>query len=272
MSKHSKKKTFQRLYLEVIHSDSKWVHDFSINGLILKVDQVHLLSDGLQGSLRAEGSQICTHVSMSLIGYLHTRYRDHTDVDILTSIIQAPYTFMKSNNEHCNAVTAVMRMHCGFTWKLQVKTTTWFSLLSNSIVWFGVTWLQENCVYGPVPSRHRQPVSCSWCESGESPICQWHQGCRCPLPYQNALERVQTHRLVPTKQKHSRHTSIYFKRTAWGRSCLHCNSVAAEETFQTVDKSYKSTRLHMKLIDKQGRIPFLLNAFKTAQCCENLTH
>lgn len=61
---------------------------------------------------------------MSLIGYLHTRYRDHTDVDILTSIIQTPYTFMKSNNEHCNAVTAVMRMHCGFTWKLQVKTTT----------------------------------------------------------------------------------------------------------------------------------------------------
>lgn len=63
-------------YLEVIHSDSKGVHDFSINGLILKVNQVHFLPDGLQGSLRAESSQICTNVPMGFIGYLQKTCRE----------------------------------------------------------------------------------------------------------------------------------------------------------------------------------------------------
>lgn len=60
------------LYLEVIHSDSKRVHDFSINGLIFQVDQVHLLPDRLQRSLGAESSQICTNVAVGLISYLRT--------------------------------------------------------------------------------------------------------------------------------------------------------------------------------------------------------
>lgn len=59
-------------YLEVIHSDSERVHDFSIDGLILKVDQVHLLPDGLQRSLGAEGSQICTDVAVGLVSDLQT--------------------------------------------------------------------------------------------------------------------------------------------------------------------------------------------------------
>jgi len=65
----SQKITLQ-VYLEVIHGNGKRVHDFSIDGLILKVDQVHLLPDGLESSLRAESSQICTHMPMSLIGNL----------------------------------------------------------------------------------------------------------------------------------------------------------------------------------------------------------
>lgn len=38
-------------YPEIIHSHCQGVHDFSINGLILQVNEIHLLADGLQGSL-----------------------------------------------------------------------------------------------------------------------------------------------------------------------------------------------------------------------------
>lgn len=65
-------------YLEVIHSDSKRVHDLSIDGLVLKVNQVHLLSDCLQRSLRAESSQVGTNVAVGLISYLQ-RAREHLE-------------------------------------------------------------------------------------------------------------------------------------------------------------------------------------------------
>lgn len=71
-SKHQASGRRRCPYLEVIHSDSERVHDFSIDGLILKVDQVHLLPDGLQRSLRAEGSQICTDVAVGLVSDLQT--------------------------------------------------------------------------------------------------------------------------------------------------------------------------------------------------------
>lgn len=61
------------VYLEVIHSNRKGVHDFCINSLILKVNQVHFLSDGLQRSLRAQSSQICTNMAVSFIGYLQNK-------------------------------------------------------------------------------------------------------------------------------------------------------------------------------------------------------
>lgn len=70
----AKQMRFYKFYLEVIHGDSKRVHDFSINSLILEVDKIHLFPDGLQGSLRAESSQICAHMSMGLIGYLQSKY------------------------------------------------------------------------------------------------------------------------------------------------------------------------------------------------------
>ncbi len=46
--------TYQRewCYPEVVHGDSEGVHDLSINGVILQVDQVHLLTD-----LRGGGEQ-----------------------------------------------------------------------------------------------------------------------------------------------------------------------------------------------------------------------
>lgn len=34
-------------YPEVIHSNCQGIHDLSINGLILKVNEVHFFSDGL---------------------------------------------------------------------------------------------------------------------------------------------------------------------------------------------------------------------------------
>lgn len=57
-------------HLEVIHRDGERVHDFSIDGLILEVNQVHLLPDGLQRSLGAESSQICTDMAVGLVSDL----------------------------------------------------------------------------------------------------------------------------------------------------------------------------------------------------------
>lgn len=55
---------------EVIHCHSQGVHNLCINSLILQIDEVHFLSDGLQGSLRAKGGKISTHVAMGLICHL----------------------------------------------------------------------------------------------------------------------------------------------------------------------------------------------------------
>lgn len=74
-------------YLEVIHGDGQRVHDFSINSLILKVDQVHFLPDGLQGGLRAQSSQICTNMSMGFIGYLKTTIIEQSNTLQNSSII-----------------------------------------------------------------------------------------------------------------------------------------------------------------------------------------
>ena len=41
-----------------------------VNALVLEVDEIHLLSDLLQGHLRAKGSEISSHVSVSLGGDL----------------------------------------------------------------------------------------------------------------------------------------------------------------------------------------------------------
>lgn len=66
-------------YSEVVHGDGKGVHDLCVDGLVLKVDEIHLLPDGLQGGFRAQSSQVSTHVAVSLIGNLEdTDRHGHT--------------------------------------------------------------------------------------------------------------------------------------------------------------------------------------------------
>ena len=45
-----------KTYPEVVHGDSKGVHHLSINGLILQVNQIHLLTD-LKLHCQIKGSQ-----------------------------------------------------------------------------------------------------------------------------------------------------------------------------------------------------------------------
>ena len=42
---------------EVVHGDSERVHDLSINGLIFKIYQVHLLTDLRVGGWREDGGE-----------------------------------------------------------------------------------------------------------------------------------------------------------------------------------------------------------------------
>jgi len=57
-------------YSKVFLRDSQWVEDLCIDGFIFKINQVHLLSDLLEGSLGAEGCEIWTHVSVGLRRHL----------------------------------------------------------------------------------------------------------------------------------------------------------------------------------------------------------
>ncbi|KAI6751078.1 hypothetical protein HG530_013992 [Fusarium avenaceum] len=64
---------------EVLHGYTKGVEDLSINGVLVKVNEIHLLTNLLHGSLRAEGSNIGTDVTVGLGGNL-------LQVDIITKL------------------------------------------------------------------------------------------------------------------------------------------------------------------------------------------
>lgn len=49
--------------LEMIVGDSHGIQNLGINVVLLKVNQVHLLTDALQRSLGTQGSQICTNIA-----------------------------------------------------------------------------------------------------------------------------------------------------------------------------------------------------------------
>merc|ERR1719352_223940 len=55
---------------EVGHGDGKAVQHLGVNGLVLQVDQVHLLPDLLQSCLAAQSRQVGADVSVSLSGHL----------------------------------------------------------------------------------------------------------------------------------------------------------------------------------------------------------
>ncbi|KAI6757217.1 hypothetical protein HG531_003042 [Fusarium graminearum] len=51
---------------EVLHCDTKGVEDLGIDCVLIEIDQIHLLTNLLHGSLRAEGGNIGTNVTMCL--------------------------------------------------------------------------------------------------------------------------------------------------------------------------------------------------------------
>ena len=55
---------------EVLHGDGEAVEDLGVDVLVLEVDEVHLLSDLLKGGLRAQGCQVCAHMTMGLCSNL----------------------------------------------------------------------------------------------------------------------------------------------------------------------------------------------------------
>ena len=52
---------------EVVIGDSHSIQDLCINGLILQVDDIHLLTDALQSRLCAQGCQVSAHVPMRVL-------------------------------------------------------------------------------------------------------------------------------------------------------------------------------------------------------------
>ena len=62
-----------KTYAEVLHGDCKRVEDFSVDRIIFQIDELHLLTNLLEGSLGAEGSQISSDVSVTLVGNLNRR-------------------------------------------------------------------------------------------------------------------------------------------------------------------------------------------------------
>lgn len=51
---------------EVLHGDTKRLEDFNVNGVLIKINEIHLLTNLLHGSLGAESSHIGTNVTVGL--------------------------------------------------------------------------------------------------------------------------------------------------------------------------------------------------------------
>ena len=60
----------EQLLPEILIGNSQWVKDLSVNGIVLQIERVHLLSDLLQRGLRAQRCQIGANITMRLIGDL----------------------------------------------------------------------------------------------------------------------------------------------------------------------------------------------------------
>mmetsp|Transcript_50058 Transcript_50058/g.113848 ORF Transcript_50058/g.113848 Transcript_50058/m.113848 type:complete len:216 (+) Transcript_50058:1103-1750(+) len=56
--------------LEVILTDGHGIQDLGINGLLVKIDEVHLLTDALKGGLSAELCQIRPYETMGVRSYI----------------------------------------------------------------------------------------------------------------------------------------------------------------------------------------------------------
>merc|ERR1719186_2320048 len=55
---------------EVLHGDGQGVEHLGVNGVVLKVDEIHLLSNLLKSSLAAKSCQVSSYVAVSLCGHL----------------------------------------------------------------------------------------------------------------------------------------------------------------------------------------------------------
>ena len=56
--------------LEVVHGDGERVEQVGVDGVVLEVDEGQLLTNGLQGSLGAQGRHVSTYVTVGLLAYL----------------------------------------------------------------------------------------------------------------------------------------------------------------------------------------------------------
>lgn len=55
--------------LKVILGHSHCFQDLSVDLIVLNINDVHLLTDALQGAFCAKGSNICSHKAVSIFGY-----------------------------------------------------------------------------------------------------------------------------------------------------------------------------------------------------------
>ncbi len=55
---------------EIVHRDGKEIEHFGIDGLLLKIDQIHALTNLLQSSLGAESSKIRANITVGFVGNL----------------------------------------------------------------------------------------------------------------------------------------------------------------------------------------------------------
>ena len=79
-------------HTKVVHRDSKRVENLGINSIILQVDQVHLLSDLLQGCLWAQSCQISSHMTVCFCCDLHAHMHQ---IEISTNSLTYLITFIQ---------------------------------------------------------------------------------------------------------------------------------------------------------------------------------
>lgn len=78
-------KIYKSSYPEVVHRHGERVEHLGVNLVVLKIDEVHLLTDLLQSCLRAQRSQVSAHVAVRFCSDLAN------DMIILVSYVDNNY-------------------------------------------------------------------------------------------------------------------------------------------------------------------------------------
>ena len=161
--------------LEVVVGDSHGVQDLCIDGLILQVDDIHLLADALQSRLCAQGCQVSAHISVCVLQPCCSTLEQLACVDTTSGLPR-----------HVCSVSCILSWYMAQAFS-SLGTSACLCRESLHVISRKAGNTSANVMGGQPPWQwplgpHSRPASCSWCgcallPAGQSRLarqCQSH--------------------------------------------------------------------------------------------------